>query len=137
MLEFPKGTYHEDFAVMPCIILNAKSFVSIDKYEYYYVQSENSIIRDNDEAKTKIKLEDKLKHFDNLLEQVNKMDIQKITKENVAIYATNSLLQSVKELRGENKKFYEKELKLRHISKYIKIRNIKQLIKKILLRLKY
>ena len=92
MLEFPKGAYHEDFAVMPLIILNAKSMVSINKYEYYYVQSQNSIMRNNDKQKAKNKLQDKITHYDNLIKKVNNMHIQKYTKENMAIYATNSLL---------------------------------------------
>lgn len=133
MIEFPSGTYHEDFAIMPLIILNAKSFVSINKREYYYVQSENSIMREKNSEKTRKKLQDKLKHFDNLIKEVNKMDLQKITKENFGIYAVNSLLAVVKDLDGEDKTFYKKELKKRKIWRYIKIRNLKQLIKRIIL----
>ena len=133
MIEFPSGTYHEDFAIMPLIILNAKSFVSIDKREYYYVQSKNSIMREKNNEKTRKKLQDKLIHFDNLIKEVNKMDLQKITKENFEIYATNSLLAVIKDLDGEDKKFYKKELKKRKIWRYIKIRNLKQLIKRIIL----
>src|SRR5699024_9225652 len=36
MLKFPKGKYHEDFAIMPLVILKAKTMVAIGKYEYYY-----------------------------------------------------------------------------------------------------
>ena len=137
MVKFPKGTYHEDFGTMPLIILNAKSFTSIDKYEYFYVQSKNSIMREVNDNKTKVKLKDKLNHFDNLLKKVGVMNIKNVTKENVAIFATNSLLATVKDLSEENKSFFEKELKLRHISKYIKPRNIKQILKKIYLSIKY
>ena len=94
-------------------------------------------MRNNNQDKVKIKLEHKLHHFDNLVKQVNNMNIEKLTKENVQIFATNSLLQGIKDLTRSNKLFYEKELKSRHIYKYIKIRNVKQLIKKLYLRLKY
>ena len=137
MMEFPSGTYHEDFATMPLIILNAKSFVSIDKREYYYVQSNNSIMRNKDDKKTRKKLEDKLKHFDNLIKRTNELNIQKQTKENFAIYATNSLLAVVKDLDEKDKIYYTSELKKRKISKYIKARNIKQIIKKMILCVKY
>ena len=137
MMEFPSGTYHEDFATMPLIILNAKSFVSIDKREYYYVQSNNSIMRNKDDKKTRKKLEDKLKHFDNLIKRTNELNIQKQTKENFAIYATNSLLAVVKDLDEKDKIYYTSELKKRKISKYIKTRNIKQIIKKMILCVKY
>ena len=137
MMEFPSGTYHEDFATMPLIILNAKSFVSIDKREYYYVQSNNSIMRNKDDKKTRKKLEDKLNHFDNLIKRTNELNIQKQTKENFAIYATNSLLAVVKDLDEKDKIYYTSELKKRKISKYIKARNIKQIIKKMILCVKY
>lgn len=137
MIEFPSGTYHEDFATMPLIILNSKSFVSIDKREYYYVQSKNSIMREKNSEKTRKKLQDKLKHFDNLIKEVNKMDLQKMTKENFGIYAVNSLLAVVKDLDGEDKIFYKKELKKRKVWRYIKIRNLKQLIKKCIIAIKY
>ena len=137
IMEFPTGTYHEDFATMPLIILKSKSFVSIDKREYYYVQSNNSIMRNKDYDKTRKKLNDKLNHFDNLIKKSSEMSIQKQTKENLAIYATNSLLTVIKDLDEKDKNYYTSELKKRRISKYLKARNIKQLIKKVILSFKY
>ena len=136
MIEFPRGTYHEDFATMPLIILNAKSFVSINKREYFYVQSENSIMRENNSEKTRKKLQDKLKHFDNLILKVNQMQLSKLSKENFEIYVVNSLLAVVKDLDEEDKTFYKQELKKRKVWRYIKIRNLKQLIKKIIISIK-
>ena len=133
MIEFPSGTYHEDFATMPLIILRAKSFISLNQREYFYVQSKNSIMRNNNDKKIRKKLEDKLSHFDNLISISNNMDIQKQTKENFGIYAANSLLVVLKDLEGEDKKFYKKELRKRKIWRYIKIRNLKQLVKRIVL----
>ena len=137
MLEFPKGTYHEDFATMPLIILNAKTMVSIEKYEYYYVQSQNSIMRNNDSQKLKKKLQDKLDHYDNLIKKSKEMNLEKYTKENLSIFATNSLLVTIKDLDETTKKYFEEELRKRKISKNIKIRNVKQLLKKIYLSIKF
>lgn len=122
---------------MPQILLKAKTMVAIDKYEYYYVQSQNSIMRNSDVDKTKKKLKDRLFHYDNILNELSKMDIQKTTEENMKIFLTNSLLVIVPELDKENKKFFKKELKKRKISKNIKIRNIKQLIKRVILKIRY
>ena len=94
-------------------------------------------MRDKNDSKTKQKLKDKLNHFDNLLKKVGVMNIKNVTKENVAIFGTNSLLATAKDLTYENKSFFEKELKSRHISRFIKPRNIKQIIKKIYLSMKY
>ncbi len=137
LLEFPSGMYHEDFATMPLMILKAGTMVSINKYEYYYVQSQNSIMRNKNEEMERKKLQDKLVHFDNLLIDSQKMPLKKVTKENLAIYATNSLLTVIPELDEENKIWFEKELKARKVAKNIKIRGFKQLIKRIALEVKY
>lgn len=137
VLEFPNGMYHEDFATMPLIILKAGTMVSINKYEYYYVQSQNSIMRNKNEEMERKKLQDKLVHFDNILKETRKMPLKKVTKENIAIFATNSLLTVVPELDEENKIWFEKELKTRKVAKNIKVRSFKQLIKRIILEVKY
>ena len=137
VLEFPKGMYHEDFATMPLMILNADTMVSINNYEYYYVQSQNSIMRNKNDEMERKKLQDKLVHYDNLLRISKKMSLKKVTKENLAIFATNSLLTVVPELEEENKIWFEKELKERKIAKNIKIRSFKQFIKRIILEVKY
>lgn len=137
MIKFPVGMYHEDYAIMPLVILNAKSMVSIGKYEYYYVQSKNSIMRNKDKEKTIKKLQDKLTHYDNLVKKVDNIKVEKITKENLKIFATNALLVVVHELEKKEKKWFEKELKTRKIAKNIKVRNIKQLIKRLILEVKY
>ena len=137
IVKFPENKYHEDFATMPFIILNAKSFVSTNKYEYYYVQSENSIMRNSDAKKIRKKLQDKLFHFDSIVEKVDKLNVKKTTKENVKIWATNSILTGINELDNENKQFFTNEVKQRKISKYIKIRNGKQFMKKLYLKIKF
>ncbi len=135
--KFPEGTYHEDFAIMPIIMLSAKTMIIIDEYEYYYVQTTDSIMRNNDVEKTHKKLQDILQHYDSLMDSIKKMKLQKETIQNVGIFCTNSLLVIIPNLSNNDKKFFEKELKKRRISKNIKIRNFKQLIKRLLLNIKY
>lgn len=137
MMEFPSKMYHEDFRTMPLMILKAKSMVSIDKYEYFYVQSQNSIMRNTDIQKERKKIEDKITHYDNIMKELEKMNLNKRTKENVAIFITNSLLTGISDLNEENKNWAIKELKIRKVAKNIKIRNFKQLIKRIILEIKY
>lgn len=137
MLKFPEGTYHEDFAIMPLIMLNAKNMIAIHKTEYYYVQTNNSIMRGNSEEKELKKLQDILGHYDSLMKRSSEMSLKKETKENVGIFCTNSLIVIIPNLKGKNRKFFIKELKKRNISKNIKVRNFKQLLKKIILAIKY
>ena len=132
-LKFEKGRFHEDFGLLPLIILKARTMVSTDDYVYYYIQTDDSIMRENNYDKTVKKSEDVLYHYDNIIKQIEKYNISKKTKENVKIYCTNSILLKVKELKGKEQTNYIKELKQRKIYKNIKVRNVKQLIKRILL----
>lgn len=137
MLEFTKGEFHEDFEIMPLIILKAEKMIITDKKEYFYVQSKNSIMRNNDKEKEKKKLQDMLKHYDSLIKKSSEMDIEDYTKENVAIFATYALIAVVKDIEGKNKEYYLSEIKKRKVYKNIKVRGIKSLIKRILYSIKY
>ena len=69
--KFPIKKYHEDWAIVPFIILMAKTVASTDLYGYYYVQSSNSITRNNNDYKTKQRAYDMLEHYDNLLTKIS------------------------------------------------------------------
>ena len=131
--EFPVGRYHEDFARMPIMMLKAKTMVSLNKNEYYYVLSNTSIMRGNDDSKKRKRLEDLLTNYDELIIEAKKLNLDKFTFDNFMIFLTNSMLVILPELQGENKTFFIKELRKRKIAKNIKSRNIKQFVKRILL----
>ncbi len=132
-LYFEKDRFHEDFGLLPLLILKANKMVSLDDGIYYYVQTDNSIMREKNVDKTIKKAKDALYHYDNILETIESYDLSKFTKENVRIYCTNAILLKVNELNGKEQNWYIKELKKRKVYKNIRVRNIKQLIKKILL----
>lgn len=126
-------TYHEDFGLIPLIILKAKSFVSIPDYLYYYVQGENSITRNDDYSKTIKKFEDALYHYDNAIEKIKKMNLNKKSKENAKIFYTNAVILKLYEIKEEDENKFIKEIEKRKMYKNIKPRNIKQIIKRNLL----
>lgn len=128
-------TYHEDFGLIPLIILKSKSFISTPYYLYYYVQVGNSITRNKDYNKTIKRIEDTLWHFDNAIKEIDKMNLSKMAKENAKIYYTNAVILKIYELKKEDKCKYIKSLKQRKIYRNIKARNLKQLIKKIILKI--
>lgn len=132
-LYFEKDRFHEDFGLLPLLILKSNKMVSLEDYVYYYVQTDNSIMREKNIDKTIKKANDALYHYDNVLKTIENYDLSNFTKENVRIYCTNAILLKVNELNGKEQNWYIKELKKRKVYKNIKIRNIKQLIKKILL----
>lgn len=130
---FLSGSYHEDFGLMPIMLANAGSVVSTGVYGYYYVQCENSIMRNSDPNKIMKKMKDSFIHYDNMLESVQTLELSEYTKENLKIYYTNSILVKIGELPKDIQKQFIKEFKNRRMSQNIKARNLKQLLKRVLL----
>lgn len=126
-------TYHEDFGLIPLIIINAKRFVSTPYYLYSYVQAPNSITRNDNYNKTISRMEDILYHYDNAILEINKMNLDKKVKENVKIFYTNAVILKLNELKEQDKNKYIKEIKKRKMNRNIKVRNIKQLLKRVIL----
>jgi glycosyltransferase involved in cell wall biosynthesis len=136
-LYFRVGTYHEDFGLIPLILIKAKSVVSINTYGYNYVQTDNSITRNDDYKKTIKKFEDSLLHYDNMIQFVNENSIGNKTKDNVKRYYTNAILLKLKSIKKEDRNSYIKQIKQRKMIKNIKPQNLKQAIKRIILSIKF
>lgn len=133
--KFAKGLYHEDFGLIPLVIVKAKTFISTDIYGYNYVQSSNSITRSSNYEKTVRKVYDLLIHYDNTIKEIEKYDIKPINKENIKIFYTNSILLRINDLNKKDRKSFIKQIRKRKMTKNIKARNLKQLIKRILLKI--
>ena len=129
--KFQVGTYHEDFGLIPLIVIKANLAVSKDLYIYNYVQSSNSITRNEDYSKTVRKMDDAIKQYDKMLEQIN--TLSKRAQDNIKIYYTNAIILKLNELNELDQDKYIAEIKKRDMIKNIKIRNLKQFLKRILL----
>lgn len=127
-------TYHEDFGLIPFIILSAQTVISIPEYLYKYVQAPNSITRTEDYNKTIKKMEDVLFHYDNMLNMIKKLQLEEVTKENIKIYYTNAIILKLNELNKNSQKLYIRMIKQRKMYKNIKPRDLKQLVKRLLLK---
>ena len=132
-LKFKVGTEHEDFGLIPFVIVLAKSMVSTNFYGYYYVQSQGSLMRNENYKKTIKRVYDALGHYENAKEYSQKINISKLTHDNIMIYYTNAVILKARDLKEEERKKYLEELKKRKVFKNIKARNLKQMIKKIML----
>ena len=131
--EYPVGAYHEDFALTSLIILKAKKVASTDIDGYYYVQSENSITRGNPETQFKRNM-DLISHYDTMIEKIENYNISKTSKENIKIYYTNAIILALDNLKDKaQRKAYIKQIKQRKMVKNIKVRNLKQFMKKSIL----
>lgn len=129
---FAKGLYHEDFGLMPLVMIKAKKVASTNIGTYNYVQTQNSITRGQDSKKSKMS-KDLLVHYDNMINEIVNYNISKRSKENLKIYYTNCIILNINNLQGEDRKNYIKEIRKRKMTRNIKARNIKQLLKKAIL----
>lgn len=129
-----KLRYHEDFGLTPLIIVQAKTFVSTNYYGYYYLQTEESLTRSKNTNKNAERAKDMLTHYDNMIVLIDAYSIKEETKRLVKRYYTNSVILKANTLKGKEKSNYIKEIKLRRMYKNIQPENLKQKIKRLLLK---
>ena len=67
-------------------------------------------MRNDDYDKTLKKMDDVLFHYDNAIETMKKMNLEKRTKENLKIYYTNAIVLKLRDLQTKDKKIYIKEI---------------------------
>ena len=130
-----KLRYHEDFGLTSLIMIQAKSFVSTEFFGYNYLQTEESLTRGKDYKKDVDRAKDMLAHYDNMITLIDAYyNISDETKDLVKRYYTNSVVLKADTLKGEDKKRYIKEIKDRFMYRNIKPENLKQKVKRMLLK---
>jgi glycosyltransferase involved in cell wall biosynthesis len=128
------GKYHEDFGLIPFIVVTAKSVVSTPYYLYNYVQGEESITRTVNYDKIVERAEQTLYQYDQMIETLKRIKLSKRAEENIKIYFTNATILKAEELKEKERIEYIKKIKLRKMYRNIRPRNLKQLIKRIILK---
>lgn len=124
---FKSGVYHEDFGLIPKIIVKAETVTSIEYPGYNYVKRENSIMNDKNKIIKRTK--------DLLILGKDLLNVKTSSKEYYS-YVANSLISASKNiLIKEKKKEYINELKNLNISKYLLKNNFKRYIKYIVCKL--
>lgn len=105
---FKKNTLHEDFGLVPLVIIKASKIKSISYIGYNYYQRNGSIMNNDNYKYTKRKVKDFYNHYKFLIKEIDKTNLNsKIFKS----YVSNSLIQKVTELKKEDYKVYLKKLK--------------------------
>lgn len=130
--QFELNAYHEDFGLIPWVIINAQSVVSTEHFGYYYLKRKNSITDMTNQEKEKKKAYDILKHYDNSLNRIENSNLESKAKNFFKRYYTNVLLLKVNNLKNKEQVEFIKCIKKRKVYKNIKPHNIKQLLKRIL-----
>lgn len=129
-LKFEKNVYHEDFGLIPELLVNARTIVSTNIYGYSYFQSENSIMRNADYSKRIKKVNDKFFLYDNLSRKIRDMKLEQNTQKNLLEYYTNSIILSIKDLNKKDKVKYKYKIRQKKMLDNLRVRNIKQWLKK-------
>ncbi len=126
--KFKKGTYHEDFGLIPLVILKSKVVNSIDYCGYCYVQREGSIMNNSLYQKTVKKVDDLIIHYDFLSKEADKIK-DKDTKYFKSFIA-NSLILKINTLNKEDYKKYLKILKEKKVFDNLLDNTISRKVKK-------
>ncbi len=106
--EFKKGTIHEDFGLIPLVIIKAKKVNSIPFIGYNYVQREASIMSTKNYEKTKKKVTDFYNHYKYLINEIDKTDLD---SKYFKSFLANSLVLKICELEKEDYKEFKNKLK--------------------------
>ena len=136
--KFELDRYHEDFGLIPYVIMKANKILLVDKVMYYYVQSENSITRNSDYQKQLKKFNDILYHFDNLFEKIEKdKTIELNDKKIFYSYISNAVLLRYMALNKKDRLSFKNEMKRRNIVDLLLndtfLRKLKKIIYKMVL----
>lgn len=106
--KFLDGTFHEDFGLIPLVLINSSSTKSIDYIGYNYYQRSNSISKSIQYDKVLKKANDFLEHFKYLKKESSKVngDLSIFNS-----YIANSVILKSTTLKGSDYKKYINELR--------------------------
>lgn len=131
--EFCEGRIHEDFGLIPLVLIKAHSVSAINCPFYNHLIRENSTMTQVDYPKIVKKAYDVIYHYDFLLNAINKeYDIKGIAKKEYIQYATDKVFWYLKQLNGKEQKYYYHEIKNRNMISKLRIYSIKSAFKKVL-----
>jgi len=124
---FKKGAVHEDFGLVPLVIMKANKVNSISYIGYNYLQRDNSIMNEKNYEKTKKKVSDMFDHYDYLMNEINKTNLDsKVFKS----FISNSLILKICELKKDDYKKSKKRLKKEKVYDNLLENSFAQKIKK-------
>ena len=128
---FKKGAYHEDFGLIPLIIIKSNIVNSINYCGYCYVQRQGSIMTSSSYEKTIKKVDDALDHFQFLINESKKLN------KNTSYFNSfiaNSLILKIIDLKTKDYKKYKKLLKDEKVYDYLLADSFGRKVKKTMIK---
>lgn len=133
---FSSGMYHEDYGLIPYVVLKSKKIKLLDDVLYYYYQSSDSITRNADYQKTVKKANDIFIHSQENKKKVSQESFSDAVKKIYYSYMANAILLKYKELKGKDRSDYRKWIKENGIVEDLLEDTQKRKIKKMMWKLK-
>ena len=130
---FEFGKVHEDYGLIPYVILKSKKISSIDYIGYNYVIREGSIMTSSNIEKNKAKAMDVLEQF-NI--NINRIKITDEASKLIVSFLANGVFNISKILDTNSKKEYYKLIKKYRVYDYLIGNSLKRKIKKVYLKYK-
>ncbi len=129
---FKPGTIHEDFGLIPLVIIKSKKVNSISYIGYNYLQRQGSIMNNDNYQKTQKKVNDFYNHYQFLLTEINKTKIESTYFKS---FISNSLILKITELNKQDYKLYKRKLKKKKVYNNVLSDTLSRKIKKLFLRI--
>lgn len=129
---FKNGTIHEDFGLIPLVIIKAKIVNSISYIGYNYVQRTGSIMSSKNYEKTQKKVQDFYNHYHFLLTEINKTNLDSTYFKS---FISNSLILKITELKFKDYRHYLKLLRKDRVFENLLIDTKKRRVKKSFLKI--
>lgn len=128
--QFAEGKIHEDYGLMPLLIIKAKSVNCLSCIGYNYFRRTGSIMTNENYDWTKKKVADFFFHYNFLIEEINKT---KLDSTYFKSFVANSLILKICSLHGKDYREYKKKLKETRVFDNILTDTLPRKLKKILL----
>lgn len=135
---FMTGIYHEDFALVPLVILRAAAVSCIDLQAYLYLQTDGSIMRTQTPQRIRKRAEDLLTGYDFLVSQYQLRPAQNpLAGQMYLAYAANSVINRFDMITPDLKPWFRAEVVRRRVADNLLRNTLKRKLRKLALKLKY
>ena len=134
--KFKVGRFHEDFGLVPIIILKSKKVKLLDDVLYYYYQSDDSVTRNSNYEKT---VKNAGYVFDFYIDNkkiIEKEKISDFSKKIILSFMANAVLGKIDTLKGKELKEYKEKINKYKVIDDLIDGNLKRKIKIIIKKLK-
>lgn len=129
--KFKEGSIHEDFGLIPLVIIKSSRVNSIPYIGYNYIQRQGSIMSNKNYDKIKKRVNDFYHHYHFLLEEINKTNLNSLYFKS---FIANSLIIKITELNSKEYHEYLKILRKEHVFDNLLEDSLARKIKKIVIK---